>query len=240
MKENFEKIKKILQDNNQEQLLNYNIENNEEIQKEILEINFEQLNELYKEALREEKAPTVKIEPIAYIEKDKINTDDKQKYDEIGANIIKDGKYAVVTMAGGQGTRLGHNGPKGTYDFGLDSHKSIFEVLCDNLKDAYKKYNVYVNWYIMTSRQNNEETVAFFEKNNYFGYPKEKIIFFKQGELPVLNEEGKLLIDSEKHINKAADGHGGIFVSMQRNGVIEDMKQKGIEWDQLIIFLLKW
>ena len=103
-------------------------------------------------------------------------------------------------------------------------------MLCDNLKEGYKKYKVYVPWYIMTSKQNNEETIAFFEENNYFGYPKENIYFFKQGELPVLNEEGKLLLDKEGKLNEAADGHGGIFVSMRRNNVIEDMKQRGIKW----------
>jgi len=128
------------------------------------------------------------------------------------------------------GTRLGHPGPKGTFDTGIGNHKTIFEILCDNLKEAYQKYQVYVPWYIMTSKQNNEETIRFFEEKGYFGYPKEKIHFFKQGELPVLNEQGKLLLDKEGNINEAADGHGGIFVSMRKNGVIEDMKQKGIKW----------
>lgn len=130
----------------------------------------------------------------------------------------------------GNGTRLGHNGPKGTFDLGLNSHKTIFELLCDNLKEAHKLYDTYVPWYIMTSKQNQEETEEFFKQKNYFGYPKEKILFFTQGELPVLNEQGKLLLDKNKKINEAADGHGGIFVSMRKNGIIENMKQKGIKW----------
>ena len=128
------------------------------------------------------------------------------------------------------GTRLGHNGPKGTFDLGLSNHKTIFELLCDNLKQAHKEYGSYVPWYIMTSKQNQEETRNFFEQKNYFGYPKEEIYFFTQGELPVLNEQGKLLLDKNRKINEAADGHGGIFVSMRRNGIIENMKQKGIKW----------
>ena len=82
----------------------------------------------------------------------------------------------------------------------------------------------------MTSKQNNKETIQFFEEKEYFGYPKEKIYFFIQGELPVLNEEGKLLLDKEGNINEAADGHGGIFVSMRKNHVVEDMKKRGIKW----------
>ena len=72
--------------------------------------------------------------------------------------------------------------------------------------------------------------VKIFEKNNYFGYKKEDITFFKQGELPVLDEQGKLLFNKEGKINEAADGHGGIFTAMQKNGVIEDMKKRGIKW----------
>ncbi len=130
----------------------------------------------------------------------------------------------------GNGTRLGHSGPKGTFDFGLKNHKTIFEVLCDSLKEACKKYEVSIPWYIMTSKQNNQDTIEFFEKNNYFGYKKEDITFFKQGELPVLDEQGKLLFNKEGKINEAADGHGGIFTAMQKNGVIEDMKKRGIKW----------
>ena len=148
----------------------------------------------------------------------------------MGEKLIKEGKYAVVTMAGGQGTRLGHNGPKGTYDLGLEDHKSIFEILCDTLKEAKERYGVYVPWYIMTSGQNHTETVNFFEKHSYFGYPKQDVFFFMQGELPVVNEKGKILLSTEGFVNQAADGHGGIFVSMRKNGVIYDMKARGVQW----------
>ena len=133
-------------------------------------------------------------------------------------------------MAGGQGTRLGHNGPKGTFDLGLPNHKTIFEILCDTLKDAKEKYGEYVSWYIMTSDENNGQTVDFFEKNKYFDYPKDKIMFFKQGKLPMIDTKGKVLIGENGLIKQAADGHGGIFYSMRNSGVLYDMKSKGIEW----------
>ena len=230
MENKLQKVEELLKKNGQEELLNYNINYKEELLDEILQVNFEQMNKLYKKTKEKEEPENTKIEPIKYTEKAKLSEEEKKKYEQLGSQIIKNNKYAVVTMAGGQGTRLGHNGPKGTYDFGLPNHKSIFEVLCDNLKQAYQKFGVYVEWYIMTSQQNNEDTIGFFEKNNYFNYPKEKISFFKQGELPVLNTEGKLLLNKEGMLNEAADGHGGIFVSMRKNGVIKDMKQKGIEW----------
>ena len=230
MMENFEQTKKILKYQKQEQILEYPIRNKEEFANEVLKINFEQLNKLYDKAIKNEKVENSKIEPIPYIEKDKLSEEEKEHYKKIGENIIINKEYAVVTMAGGQGSRLGHDGPKGTFDFGLENHKSIFEVLCDRLKEAYNKYNVYIPWYIMTSRQNNEETINFFEKNNYFGYSKENIYFFKQGELPVLNDQGKLMLNKEGNINTAADGHGGIFVSMEKEKITENMKQRGIKW----------
>ena len=230
MIENFEQTKKILKYQKQEQILEYPIRNKEEFANEVLKINFEQLNKLYDKAIKNEKVENSKIEPIPYIEKDKLSEEEKEHYKKIGENIIRNNEYAVVTMAGGQGSRLGHDGPKGTFDFGLENHKSIFEVLCDRLKEAYKKYNVYIPWYIMTSRQNNEETINFFEKNNYFGYSKENIYFFKQGELPVLNDQGKLMLNKEGNINTAADGHGGIFVSIEKEKITENMKQRGIKW----------
>lgn len=230
MKENFEQAKKILIKQNQEQILNYPIKNKETFANEVLKIDFEQLNNLYEKAIKNEKIINSKIEPIPYIEKDNLSEEEKENYKKIGEKIIKNNEYAVVTMAGGQGTRLGHDGPKGTFEIELENNKSIFEILCDRLKEAYKEYNVYIPWYIMTSKQNNDETIKFFEKNNYFGYSKENIYFFKQGELPVLNEQGKLMLNKNGNINTAADGHGGIFVSMEKENIIQNMKQKGIKW----------
>ena len=82
----------------------------------------------------------------------------------------------------------------------------------------------------MTSRENNDQTENFFKENNYFGYDSSAIIFFKQGELPMCSEQGNLLIDENGAIKEAADGHGGIFESMRRNGVIFDMQTRGVEW----------
>ena len=113
---------------------------------------------------------------------------------------------------------------------GTNPNKSLFEILCDNLKEARLKYNALVPWYIMTSAENNDETVEFFEKNNYFDYPKELIKFFKQGELPMLDTNGKILLDENGLIKLAADGHGGIFEAIFKNNIFEDMKKRQVEW----------
>ena len=234
MDNTLEEVKSILKKYNQEHLLN-GFENLDEKKKkklleQILNIDFDLINSLYQNNTKEKENSDDKIEPMEYLDKYKLN--EKYKYYEnLGKQAIKAGRLAAVTMAGGQGTRLGHTGPKGTYDIGLDSHKSLFELLCDSLKEEGKKYDVTIPWFIMTSRENNQETLDFFEKNKYFGYQKDKnIFFFIQGELPMIDTEGKILIGEDGLIKQAADGHGGIYESLVKNGMVEKMKQMGIEW----------
>lgn len=234
MNNTLEEARAILKKYNQEHLLNgfENLDDKKQKQllEQILNIDFELINSLYANTKKENLENDDVIEPMNYLDKNKLY-DDYKYYENIGKHAIEDGKLAAVTMAGGQGTRLGHNGPKGTYDIGLNSHKSLFELLADSLKDAGKKYGVTIPWFIMTSRENNEETVGFFEKNKYFGYQKDKnIFFFIQGELPMVDTEGKILIGEDGLIKQAADGHGGIYESLVKSGMTEKMRQLGIEW----------
>ena len=179
-----------------------------ELLKEIKGINFELVTSLYDSTKKEKKNTKDEITPIDYLDKFKLG--DKYKYYEnIGKKAIKEGELAVVTMAGGQGTRLGHNGPKGT--FKLDVYgkgKYLFEILVDNLKEANQKYGITINWYIMTSKENNSATVEFLEKNNYFGYDKKYVTIFTQSELPLIDEQGKLLIGKDLKIKE--DENSGV------------------------------
>ena len=234
MENTLEEVKAILKKYGQEQLLNgydkLDERKQNQLLNQIMNIDFELIKSLYDNTKKENSTNGDVIEPMEYLDKYKLN--DKYKYYEnIGKEAIKEGKLAAVTMAGGQGTRLGHSGPKGTYDIGLDSHKSLFELLCDYLKEEGKKYGVTIPWFIMTSRENNKETIEFFEKNKFFGYQKDKnIFFFIQGELPMVDTEGKILIGEDGLIKQAADGHGGIYESLVKNGMTEKMRQLGIEW----------
>ena len=165
---------------------------------------------------------------LEYVDKNKLPESRKKELEEKGINLIKQNKLAAVTMAGGQGTRLGHVGPKGTFE--LFPGKSLFKILADSLKTACEKYKTTIEWYIMTSEENNNDTVEFFEANSYFGYDKNAVHFFKQGRLPLINADGKILFEEKGKIRLAADGNGSIFVSMIEHGIIDDMKKKGIEW----------
>lgn len=234
MEEKIEAIKRTLKKYSQEHLLNGYEKLDEAKQKKLLDqienTNFELINSLYQNTQKEVEIPESQISPIEYLDKEKLNGY-YRSFQETGEKAIRSGKLAAVTMAGGQGTRLGHKGPKGTFDIGLDSHKSLFELLSDSLREQGKKYDVTIPWFIMTSEENNDDTVEFFAKHKFFGYEKDKnIFFFKQGELPMVDTEGKILIGEDGLIKEAADGHGGIYEALVKNGMTNKMRELGVEW----------
>ena len=220
---------------NQEHIVNWLNKLDEVKQRELIEqinnIDFHQMMELYDNTKKEIELKDNKIDAVTYIDKEKLPEYEKERLEELGENVIKENAYAVVTMAGGQGTRLEHNGPKGT--FRLDVYgkgKYLFEILAENLKEANERYQTIIPWYIMTSRENNEATYLFLEKNNYFGYDKDSVILFEQGELPLIDTEGKLLIGKDGLVKQASDGNGGVFASLRTSGALADMKERGIKW----------
>lgn len=227
--------KNILTENKQESILkfleNLDDDKKEKLVKQILNLDFEQLSKLYEETKTEPEILEKKIEHIEYVDEYKLTEEKRNEYTNIGEKIIRNNQYAVVTMAGGQGTRLGHKGPKGTFKIDVEpEHKFLFQILAENLQMANKKYNVTLSWYIMTSTENNEETIKFFEEHEYFGYPKEYIKFFMQGNLPLLLTNGDLILDKDYSIKEAADGNGCIYRAMAKSGVLDDMKSKNIKW----------
>lgn len=217
-------------ENASHQLLSFFKETNKDNIENITPSELELVQRLYKIAKEEVNIESDKIEPISYLDKSKLSDEDIEKYTNIGIEVIKNNEYAVVTMAGGQGTRLGYNGPKGSYVLDVNPPKSLFEIMCDNLKNIKEQYGAIIPWYIMTSRENNKDTIEFFENNNYFDYPKEYIKFFIQGELPMLFTDGKIVMENKWKIKEGADGHGGIFNAMKKDGIDKEMKEKGIKY----------
>ena len=230
----YEEALKKLEKYGQEHLLNnykfLDDQKKEKLIKQIKNIDFDQTIDLFNITTKSVKKPDGEISSIEYVDKSKLSKEEYDRYYEIGKKKIEEGKYAVVTMAGGQGTRLGYVAPKGTFKIGGGVEKSLFEALSDTIKEARNKYNTNIPWYIMTSRENNNATEKFFEKHDFFGLPYEDVKFFKQGELPMLDTNGKLMLDETGMIKLAADGHGGVFESLYKNGYLEDMKARGIEW----------
>lgn len=238
MKEKMDKMQNaidVLKEYKQDHIINLYNKLDETKKQELIEqinrIDFHQIMELYDNTKKEIEIKENKLESISYWDKEKLSKEQKDELDSLGEEIIRNGEYAVVTMAGGQGTRLGHTGPKGT--FKLDVYgkgKYLFDILSDNLKEANKKYNTVIPWYIMTSKENNKETTEFLEKNNYFGYGKSNVTIFVQNELPLVDTEGKLLISKSLKIKEASDGNGGTYASLRESGCLADMKEKGIKW----------
>ncbi len=170
-----------------------------------------------------------KLEPLSALEVSEIEKD-KTKYEEIGLDAIRAGKVGAVLLAGGQGTRLGSDGPKGKYNIGLTKDVYIFERLIRNLFDVTDKAGCYVPLYVMTSDKNNDETIAFFEEKAYFGYPKDFVKFFKQEMAPSVDFDGKLYMEAADSLSLSPNGNGGWFYSMAVTGVLKDVKARGVEW----------
>ena len=136
----------------------------------------------------------------------------------------------AMLLAGGQGTRLGLDKPKGTLNIGINRELYLFEQLIYNLMDVTKEAGVSVPLYIMTSNINNQDTVTFFEEHNYFGYPKEDIKFFVQEMVPACDYQGRVYMESKTKVAMSPNGNGGWFGSMVNAGLLADIKARGIEW----------
>ena len=148
---------------------------------------------------------------------------------EIGENALRTGKVAVVTVAGGLGTRLGANRPKGTLPISPIMGKSIFQLHAEKIQAVMNKYDTVLPWYIMTSVNNDEMTRSFFEENHFFGLSVDNIFFFTQEELPVMDLQGKLLMDSKSSIVESPNGHGGTLSALKKSNILSSMNDQGIK-----------
>jgi UDP-N-acetylglucosamine/UDP-N-acetylgalactosamine diphosphorylase len=156
----------------------------------------------------------------------------KNKYIEarhLGEKLIRQGKVAAFTVAGGQGTRLGWDGPKGTFPATPIHHKPLFQVFAEFVARTRRKYAANVPWYVMTSPENDSATREFFEKHNYFAIEPEDVTFFPQGTIPSFSLNGKALLEAPCRLAVNPDGHGGSLKALYQSGAITDMKKRGIE-----------
>jgi UDP-N-acetylglucosamine/UDP-N-acetylgalactosamine diphosphorylase len=214
----------------------------------ISEIPLEHLSNYLKGALEEEEKlknfdpnnitdPNDVIEPFAgkVISTTSTNADDVkllQDASAIGLDTIGKGQVAALLLAGGQGTRLGYDGPKGMYDIGLPSHKTLFQYMVERIQKlgllSSKKDMKCIPFYIMTSPLNHEATKGYFEKHDNFGLD---VTFFPQGTLPAMTSpEGKMILETPTSLSLAPDGNGGIYPAMVKHGVLADMEKRGIKY----------
>jgi UDP-N-acetylglucosamine/UDP-N-acetylgalactosamine diphosphorylase len=155
---------------------------------------------------------------------------DKPAAAHAGRELLRAGKVAAFVVAGGQGSRLGFEGPKGCYAAGVLSNKTLFQLFAEQLLAASRTYGKPVPWYIMTSPLNHDATVAFFHDHAFFGLSAANVRFFQQGVMPSLDiHSGKMLLASPAEIATNPDGHGGAIKALWVSGSIADMKSRGIE-----------
>lgn len=154
-----------------------------------------------------------------------------------GLDLIAQNKVAVVLMAGGQGTRLGSSAPKGCFDIGLPSKKSLFQIQAERIRKVQElaaskagaSSPAIVPWYVMTSGPTRGPTEKFFEENSYFGLDKANVVIFEQGVLPCISNEGKIILESRGKVAVAPDGNGGIYQALVVSDVLADMNRRGIQ-----------
>lgn len=150
--------------------------------------------------------------------------------EKAGKEALCNGKIALLTVAGGQGTRLGFDGPKGTYPIGPVTGRTLFQYFADAIARAGEKYGCDFLWYIMTSQLNNKATVEFFRANNFFGLSENNVRFFVQGTMPAVDYNGKLLLADKDSLALSPDGHGGTLLALRRSGALAEMAAKGVEY----------
>ncbi|KAK4503887.1 hypothetical protein PRZ48_004802 [Zasmidium cellare] len=203
----------------------------------------EHINKIADRALNppksESESEAPKLDPLpdsattSTIDSDEANL---HKWNEAGLKYIADNQVGVVLMAGGQGTRLGSSAPKGCYNIGLDSQKSLFQLQAERIyklqhlaRNMHKKEDVVIPWYIMTSGPTRKPTQQFFEEHKYFGLNRNNVIFFEQGVLPCISMDGKILLESKSKVAVAPDGNGGLYAALIGSGIVQDMEKRGVK-----------
>jgi UDP-N-acetylglucosamine/UDP-N-acetylgalactosamine diphosphorylase len=154
-----------------------------------------------------------------------------------GLEAIRKGEVAALVLAGGQGTRLGYDGPKGMYDIGLPSGRTLFAMMAQRIKrlselarDGSSEETKALPFYIMTSPLNHAATVEYFEANDYFGLGQDSVFMFQQGMLPCMTEEGKIIMESRNKVAMAPDGNGGVYASLLQSGALTKMNSQGVKY----------
>lgn len=228
---NFTQIQEKLKKYHQEQLFSYYDELQETEQKQLLsqieETDFSVLSHIKEQ--QEPKENTAQITPIKALTLPEIK-EQESSMKTTGIHAIKAGKLGAVLLAGGMGTRLGSDSPKGMYDIGITKPVFIFQRLIENLFDVVRETGTYIHLFIMTSDKNHEMTTSFLEEKNYFGYDKNYIHFFKQDMAPATDYEGHIYLEEKFRLASSPNGNGGWLTSMRNAGLLDLVHEQGIEW----------
>ncbi len=219
-----------LKEAGQEHVMQYYEELSEE-QKRLLLAQIEGTDFSVLSSLKEEKGGSKrgKITPLAAMQLKQIR-EREAEFKAIGLEAIAKGKVGAVLLAGGMGTRLGSDDPKGMYNIGLSKEVFIFQRLIENLIDVVREAGAWIPLYVMTSDKNHEATVRFLKEHGYFGYSSDHVAFFMQDMAPACDHQGKVYMEEKWKISTSPNGNGGWYSSMHKWGVAQKAMEDGVEW----------
>ena len=225
---NYERTKLYLEDRGQAQLLEYYEDLTEAERKQLLEdienTNFSIVKNLHTRAKKRGKLSPVTAVTVQDILRRKTN------FETVGLNLLSEGKVAAVLLAGGQGSRLGFTKPKGMFNIGETRELSIFEQQMNNILEVTARTGRHFLLLVMTSVENHDETVKFFEEHNCFGYPRDRVKFFKQDVAPTCDFEGKIYLNEKHRVSLAPNGNGGWYSSLVNSGLARVLERENVEW----------
>lgn len=197
-------------------------------------IDFDALDDLIESHVRREPEIAIPqdIDPPDILPADPRDKAAQRRYADarrLGERLIRDGKVAAFVVAGGQGTRLGYDGPKGCLGVTPLKRKSLFQVFAEQILATQRRYERAIPWYVMTSPANDAATREYFARNGHFGLSPDDVVFFVQGTMPAIALSGKLLLAEKDSLALSPDGHGGSLTALARSGSLADMARRGIE-----------
>ncbi len=228
---NLETAKAYLQKHNQSQLLQYYDELSAEEQLRLLkQIEYTNFNIVKNIEISQSGSGNGKITPPANTVSIEEAARRRIQFETVGLNMLAEGKVGAVLLAGGQGSRLGYDGPKGTFNIGVTRELSIFEQLMRNVSDVTSQTGRAFPLFIMTSTVNDVATRSFFKEHSYFGYPRDEIHFFIQDVAPACDYDGKVFLDDKGRISLMPNGNGGWYSSLVNNGLGRILERDNIEW----------
>ena len=175
----------------------------------------------------DEKSMAIGPAPVIAVPETDKEKEEEQKAKQVGETLLRDGKVAVLIVAGGQGSRLGFEGPKGIYNISPIQQKSLFQLFSEQIKALSKQHNTRIPLLIMTSKENHDETVRFFERKSYFDLGRETLYFFQQDMLPAVTPEGKLVLQNNSRLFTNPNGHGGSLKALYDSGVLKKLLEVG-------------
>jgi UDP-N-acetylglucosamine/UDP-N-acetylgalactosamine diphosphorylase len=235
----FEKAKKLLQNHNQQHLLRFweqlSAQQQQGLLAQIAGLNLPQIDNWVREAVLKTASPVLKggFKPAPYHKAAPAGEQQERLYAKAiatGKEKISRGGVAALVVAGGQGTRLGFDGPKGDFPISPVKNKTLFQLFAEQINAVSKKYGREMPWYVMTSPFNHQVTCEIFEKNDYYGLAPANVFIFRQGTLPNFSPDGKILLADKGTISCSPDGHGGSIKALYSSSALDNMKERGVEY----------